>query len=390
MSYQQRRAAIVGVYTTEQARFMDRTSISLQLESVKGALGDAGLTPAAVDGVVPLDLEPHGRETNAHMFWAEQLGEHPVTFMDTGLASGGLAKAALAVSAGLCNVAVLFWGKAGWQLGPRGTPVPDTAPRVEDFSFQLVGAHYPAWYALWAQRYMHEFGVSSEDLAEVAVTARYHATLNPASLMGSRGPITVSDVVSSRMVADPLHLLDCAIDNDGGYAIVVASEDIARDCRKPPVWVLGGAEAAYTDAYTTIDVPWFPEDGKAVRRTADMAFEIAGVSRDDIDVGGLYDCFTVTMLRDLEEMGFCKLGEGAEYFNEGHTRLGGSMPCNTDGGLLSNSHCTHPSGMSTIEVVRQLRGECGERQVPGARLGVSLAQGMAVHGQAGTLIMATD
>jgi acetyl-CoA acetyltransferase len=324
------------------------------------------------------------------MFWAEQLGEHPVTFMDTGLASGGLAKAALAISAGLCNVAVLFWGKAGWQLGPRGTPVPDKAPRVEDFSFQLVGAHYPAWYALWAQRYMHEFGVSSEDLAEVAVTARYHATLNRASLMGSRGPITVSDVVSSRMVADPLHLLDCAIDNDGGYAIVIASEDIARDCRKPPVWVLGGAEAAYTDAYTTIDVPWFPEDGKAVRRTADMAFEIAGVSRDDIDVGGLYDCFTVTMLRDLEEMGFCKLGEGAEYFSEGHTRLGGSMPCNTDGGLLSNSHCTHPSGMSTIEVVRQLRGECGERQVPGARLGVSLAQGMAVHGQAGTLIMATD
>jgi len=121
-----------------------------------------------------------------------------------------------------------------------------------------------------------------------------------------------------------------------------------------------------------------------------MAFQIAGVSRDDIDVGGLYDCFTVTMLRDLEEMGFCKLGEGADYFKEGHTRLGGSMPCNTDGGLLSNSQCTHPSGMHTIEVVRQLRGECGERQVPDARIGISLAQGMAVHGRAGTLIMARD
>ena len=125
--------------------------------------------------------------------------------MDVGLASGGLAKAALAVSAGMCNVAVLFWGKAGWQLGPRGTQVPDRAPRVEEFSWQLAG--------------------------------------------------------------------------DGGYAIVVASEEVARNCRSVPVWVLGGAEAAYTDAYTTIDVPWFPEDGKAVRRTADMAFSIAGVSR---------------------------------------------------------------------------------------------------------------
>ncbi len=390
MGYAQRRAAIVGVYTTEQARFMDRTGISLQLEAIKGALDDAGLTPADVDGLVPLDQAPNGQMTSAHMFWAEQLGERPITFMDIGLASGGLAKAALAVSAGMCNVAVLFWGKAGWQLGPRGTQVPDRAPRVEEFSWQLAGGYYSTWYALWAQRYMHEFKVTSQELAEVAVTHRYHATLNPDSIMGRRGTITVEDVVTSRMIADPLHLLDCALDNDGGYAIVIASEEVARSCRKAPVWVLGGAEAAYTDAYTTIDVPWFPEDGKAVRRTADMAFAIAGVSRDDIDVGGLYDCFTITMLRDLEEMGFCPLGEGAAYFAEGHTRLGGSMPCNTDGGLLSNSHCTHPSGMHTIEVVRQLRDECGDRQVPDARIGISLAQGMAVHGHAGTLIMARD
>src|SRR5580658_3395900 len=388
MGYAQRRAAIVGVYTTEQARFMDRTGISLQLESIKGALDDAGLSPANVDGLVPLDQTPNGHMTSAHMFWAEQLGERPITFMDIGLASGGLAKAALAVSAGMCNVAVLFWGKAGWQLGPRGTQVPDRAPRVEEFSWQLAGGYYSAWYALWAQRYMHEFKVTSEDLAEVAVTHRYHATLNPSSIMGGRGAITVEDVVSSRMVADPLHLLDCAIDNDGGYAIVIASEAVARSCRQTPVWVLGGAESAYTDIYTSISDPWFPEEGKAVRRTADLAFAQAGLTRADIDVAGLYDCFTVTMLRDLEEMGFCKLGEGADYFAEGHTRLGGSMPSNTDGGLLSNSHNTNPSGMHTVEVVRQLRGECGARQVPEAKIGISLAQGYAVHGMAGTLIMA--
>ncbi|MDP2013017.1 MAG: thiolase family protein, partial [Actinomycetota bacterium] len=196
--------------------------------------------------------------------------------------------------------------------------------------------------------------------------------------------------LASRYIAEPMHLLDCAIDNDGGYAIVIASEEIARDCKKDPVWILGGAESAYTDFYMTINKPWFPTEGKAVRRTAERAFSMAGVTREDIDVAGLYDCFSITMLRDLEELGFCELGEGFEYFKEGHTRLGGSMPCNTDGGLLSNSHVGNPSGLHTIEVVRQLRNECGDRQVPNAKIGLSLAQGFAVHGQAGTLIMAVD
>jgi acetyl-CoA acetyltransferase len=246
------------------------------------------------------------------------------------------------------------------------------------------------WYAMWAQRYMHEFGVTSEDLAEVAVTHRHHATLNPDSVMGSRGEITVEDVTGSRVIATPLHLFDCAIDTDGGYAIVVASAEVARGCRGKPVWVIGGAEATHTDGYTTIDAPWFPEQGHSVRRSGDIAFAQAGVTRDDIDVAGLYDCFTITVIRDLEELGFCKLGEGAAYFKEGHTRLGGSMPTNTDGGLLSNTHCGIPHGLFTVEVARQLRGECGARQVPGAKIGLSLAQGASVHGYAGTLIMAVD
>jgi acetyl-CoA acetyltransferase len=290
----------------------------------------------------------------------------------------------------MCNVAVLFWGKAGYQVGPGGTAAAERAPRVDAWGYDPHGAYMSAWYALWAQRYMHEFGATNEDLARVAVTHRYHATLNPDSLMGARGEIRVEDVLASRWVCEPLHLFDCAVDNDGGYAIVIASEAVARSCRKKPVWVLGGAEAAYTDFYTTINDPWFPAEGKAVRKTADLAFGMAGIGRDEVDVAGLYDCFTITMLRDLEEMGFCKLGEGADYFNEGYTRLGGSMPCNTDGGLLSNSHSGNPSGMHTIEVVRQLRGECGARQVPDAKIGVSLAQGYAVHGQAGTLVMAVD
>ena len=388
MAFPRRQAAIVGVYTTEQGRRLERTSFSLELEAIKGALVDAGLTPEDVDGVVPMAASGEGTP-RPEMYWANQFGGRPMSFAELGYPNG-VTKAALAVSAGLANVVVVFWGKAGWKIGPGGQPVPASAPRAADWSYDVHGAYMTAWYALWAQRYMSEFGVTSEDLAEVAVTHRRHATLNPASLMGPRGELTVDDVVSSRMICSPLHLFDCALETDGGYALVVASAEVARGCKSTPVWILAGSNVTHTDSYTTIDVPWFPAEGHSVRRSGDIAFAQAGVTRDDIDVAALYDCFTITMLRNIEELGFCKLGEGAHYFREGHTRLGGSMPSNTDGGLLSNTHCGLPHGLFTIEVARQLRGECGERQVPNAKVGVSLAQGASVHGYAGTLIMAAD
>ena len=390
MGFPGRQAAIVGVYMTAQARVIVRSSMSLQLEAIKGALGDAGLTVADIDGVIPFERTSYSTSMFSEQSWATQLGGRTLSFAEPGSPSTGLAKAAMAISAGMCNVVVAFWGKAGWKLGPGATPVPDVAPRVGEWDFKLFGGGYTHFYALWAQRYMHEFGVQPEDLAQVAVTHRYHATLNPDSVMGQRGEITVDDVLSSRMVCSPLHLLDCALDTDGGYALVVASADVARSCRKPPVWILGGGDGIHADFYGTIDDPWFPEEGQSVRTAGNIAFAQAGVTRDDIDVGGLYDCFTVTMLRDIEELGFCKVGEGADYFREGHTRLGGSMPCNTDGGLLSNSHNGMPHGMHTIEVTRQLRGECGPRQVPEAKVGLCLAQGASVHGYAGTLILAAD
>jgi acetyl-CoA acetyltransferase len=383
-----RKAAVVGVYTTEQGKRLGRTKVSLEVEAVKGALADAGLPHTAVDGLSPLLAEPWSK---THMYWAEQLGGRPITYIGTGQGEGAVAKAAAAVSAGTCSVAVAWVAHVGGGQSP-GTKTVSTssAPRLPDFHWDIQGAYMTPLYALWAQRYMYEFGATSEDLAQVAVIHRDHAVLNPDSIMGRKGPITVEDVVTSRMIADPLHLLDCSIENDGGYALVIAAEEIARDCRKAPVWVLGGAEATATDVYASFHNPWFPEAGAAVRRCTDMAFGIAGVQREDIDVANLYDCFTITMLRNLEEMGFCKIGEAAGYVREGHTRLGGSMPCNTDGGLLSNSHNTNPSGMSVIEIVRQLRGECGPRQVEGARLGLALGQGGSIHGLASTVILARD
>jgi acetyl-CoA acetyltransferase len=394
LGFPRREVAVAGVYLTQQGKLPDRTSFSLQLEAIKGALADAGMTVADVDGLLPMSGSNHigGLDggTAPHQFWAEQLGGRPISLMEVGGASGQLAKATAAIAAGMCTVAVLFYGKAGKPVGPRGTVVTDKAPRVPEWFFPIHGAYMIPFYAMWARRYMHEFKVTAEDMAEVAVIDRYHATLNPDSVMGHRGEITVDDVVNSRMIAEPLHLLDCSLDNDGGYAVVLTSAERARDCPKKPVYVLGGAEAVFTDFYVSFNDDWFPDEGKSIRQAADRAFGLAGVSRDDVDVVGSYDCFTVTGLRNLEEMGFCGIGEGAAYVKEGHTRLGGKMPVNPDGGLLSGSHCGDPSGLMVVEVVRQLRGECGARQVPDARIGVAQQQGFAVHGIGSTLVMAAD
>lgn len=387
MAFPQREAAIVGVYTTRQARGMDRSMWSLELEAIKGALDDAGLHHSQVDGLIPMAYET---PLNLHMAWAEQLGGRPITYMDVGNGASAVAKAANAIAAGLASVVVIFFANANNPNGPRQLKLRDRAPRVEDFQFMVHGAYMSVWYAMWTQLYMQEFGVAHETLAEYPVRMRHNATLNPDSIMGPRGEITVEDVLSSRMIATPLHLLECPLDNDGGYAMVVASKEIARDCRKKPVWVLGGAEATYTDSYKTITAPWNAPEGAAVRRCTEMAFGMAGITHDDIDVAGLYDCYAVTVARDLEEMGFCKLGEGADYMKAGHLWRDGKMPTNTDGGLMANSHNGNPSGMHTIEVVRQLRGECGARQLDDPKIGVTLAQGWSVHGLAGTLVVAAD
>ena len=194
--------------------------------------------------------------------------------------------------------------------------------------------------------------------------------------MGHRGEITVESVLDSPMICEPLHRLDCALDNDGGYAIVVASADVARDCRTAPVWILGGAESTWTDFYATIPDPWFPEEGKAVRRCTDLAFAMAGVSRDEIDVAGLYDCFTITAIRDLEEMGFCKLGEGAEFYKEGHA--GWADACRS----TPTAVCSPTATAATRRVCRPSRSsvQFAEsallRQVEGARIGMSLRPGI--------------
>jgi acetyl-CoA C-acetyltransferase len=226
-------------------------------------------------------------------------------------------------------------------------------------------------YALVAQLHRQRFGTTAEQLAEIAVTMRHHASLNPAAKM--RQPITVDDVLASRIISDPLHLLDCCIISDGGGAVVVTSTARARDLPKAPVLLLGCGEAVAHQETGTPDLLTI-----AARQSGQRAFSMAGVTHDDIDFCMVYDSFTITVLATLENLGFCKVGEGGAFVADGRIRLGGALPVNLDGGGLSSNHPGMRGIFLVIEAAKQLRGECGPRQVEGARLA-------CVHGTGGTL-----
>jgi len=238
------------------------------------------------------------------------------------------------------------------SFGNRG-PVQFDAP----FGHTLI-----AKYAMSARRHMHEFGTKIEQLAEIAVSARYNASLNPEAYY--RDPITIADVLESPVIADPLTKLHCCIRSDGGGAVVLTSEDRARDLARQPVWVLGTGEAI---SHTTMS-EWEDFTESPAARSGALAFERAGVTPEDIDVCQIYDAFTPMVLLSLEALGFCKKGTGGPFVEDGSLRVGGSLPTNTDGGGLSACHPGMRGIFLLVEAVRQLRGEAGDRQVPDARL----------------------
>jgi acetyl-CoA C-acetyltransferase len=225
----------------------------------------------------------------------------------------------------------------------------------------IYGTSTVGLYALVAQRHMRVYGTTGAQLAAIAVACRRHAGLNPVALY--RDPITVDDVLRSPLISSPLHLLDCCVITDGGGAVVVVHPDLARDLKKPAVRILGRAEAvAHTSA------------GKrdylvsAAAQTGPRAFAEAGLGHTDVDMAMIYDSFTITVLMTLEDLGFCKKGEGGRFVEGGRLQLGGELPVNTDGGGLSSNHPGMRGIFLIIEAVKQLRGECGERQVKDARV----------------------
>lgn len=348
--------AVVGVGLTEFGGLPGHTHMEIMAKAIDKAITDAGIHKDEIDGIFSANFV----EMLTPLTVAEYLGINP-TYMD-GTNTGGsvfvnsMQSAAAALSLGLCNVALICYGSNS-ATGPFTHP--PAMHTVEDV-YRPRNPITP--YALAANRHMHEFGTTREQLAEVAVSARAWAQLNPAATM--RDPLSVEDVVNARMIVDPLGKFDCCLISDGGAAMIMVRKDRAQDFPKKPVYMLG--VGSRTDHNLISCMPDLTTT--AAKEAAAVAFSMAGVTPADIDVVELYDAFTINTILFLEDMGFCEKGEGGAFVSNGNIAPGGSLPVNTNGGGLS---CVHPGmyGMFLmIEAVQQLRGECGERQVDNAKL----------------------
>ncbi|MGI9410249.1 MAG: acetyl-CoA acetyltransferase [Hyphomicrobiaceae bacterium] len=359
--------ACVGVAHAGIGEAHGRNAMELMVEAVHGALDDAKIPLSEVDGI----FAASAFFAMAGMSLSEHLGIQP-KFSD-GSNIGGSSfmghalLAAMALELGLCNVAVIAYGSNQRTAGGFRS-ISEPPP------FEMVyGPRNPITaYALAASRYMHQFGAKREDLAEVAVAARKWAQLNPEAF--ERGELTIDDVVNARMISDPLGKLDCCLVTDGAAAIVMTRADRAKDCPNKPVHLLGCAMEHHhrmISAMPDLTVT-------AAAKSGPRAFEMAGCKASDMDTVQLYDAFTINTILFLEDLGYCAKGEGKDFVGGGNIAPGGGLPVNTNGGGLS---CVHPGmyGLFVmIEAIRQIRGNCGERQIEGAKLGVA-------HGNGGVL-----
>lgn len=364
------RVAITGIGETAYSRSSGRSVLSLQLEASLRAIEDAGLRPSDIDGVIPF-----GNAVVAEEF-VTNFGIDDLRFSATTPLGGASCVAAIqcataAIMAGICNHVLIPIGRNGASQGRIGARV-QQIPQfrlVGEFEMPL-GAIAPAQlYAPMARRHMELYGTTSRQFGEIAVSTRANAILNGNAMMTK--PISIEDHQASRMISDPLRLLDCSLESDGACAIVVSHIERACDLRKTPIILMGLAEGHPDSPSAITQRPDITTLG--IAKAADRAFDMAGVSRADIDVAEIYDCFTYIVLCQLEDLGFCKKGEGGSFVGSGAIRLGGKLPVNTHGGLLSQAHMV---GMNHItELVRQLRGEAGRAQVKQAEIGLVTGYG---------------
>ncbi len=379
-----RDVAIVGVAESDLGRVPYKSKFQLSAEASKAALDDAGLTKADVDGVLTTIITEGGQFSSLLM--AEYMGIRPRYTNSTSIGGSSFVAyvehAAMAIATGLCDVALICHGSTnisdrGGRAGPVSSAASVFGPSQfeEPYGISTVGS-----YALAAQRHMHEYGTTSEQLAEIAVATRKWASMNPKALM--REPIGIDDVLNSRMIASPLHLLDCCLVTDAGGAVVLTSMDRAKDLKKRPIAVLGTGEA-----HTHRMISQMPDlTETAAKISGRLAFERSGISHAEIDVAEIYDSFTITVLLTLESLGFCKKGEGGDFVSGQRTAPGGDFPMNTQGGALSYTHPGMFGIFTVIEAVRQLRGECGERQVKDAKIALANGTG-GVLSSTGTIIL---
>lgn len=375
------KVAIVGAAESDKiGRVPDAPALLLHAQAARNALAEAGLTKDDVDGLFTAGVST--------LELGEYLGIEP-RFTD-GTAVGGssfvihIAHAALALMNGWCSVALITHGESGRsRVGMPGRPVsPDSLASQFEVPYGIplpVGA-----YAMACSRHMALYGTTHEQLAEIAVSTRKWAALNPKAVM--RDPITVEDVLNARPIAYPFTLLDCCLVTDAGGAIVMTTAERARDCKTTPVMVLGVGESH--DHSLISQMP--SVTSFAAKTSGRLAFEMAGVRHDELDLAMIYDSFTYTVLLTLEELGFCAKGEGGAFVSNGRTAPGGPFPMNTNGGGLSYNHPGMYGMFAIIEGVRQLRhdyADQGIRQVQDAKLAVVHGTG-GVLSSAGTAILA--
>ena len=359
--------AIAGVHEYESRWAPDKTSFQIMGECTREALNDAGLELSDVDGLFGATMSMGAM---GMVQLAEYLNLKP-RYLDGSNIGGSsfvshVAHAAAAIHSGLCEVALILYGStAASDAMAIGTG--NSSGRDPGSAFSTpYGMTLVSSYAMVAQRHMHEFGTTTEQLADIAVSTRHPASLNPHAKM--RNPITREDVLASRVIADPLHLLDCCIISDGGGAVIVTSLERAKDLKQKPIIVRGTGESV---AHREVGAPDLTTI--AAKQSGEHAFAMAGLTPSDIDFCTLYDSFTITVLCTLENLGFCKMGEGGGFVENGGIALGSKLPVNPDGGGLSSNHSGMRGIFLVIEAVRQLRGGLGDRQVEGAE--VALAHG---------------
>jgi acetyl-CoA C-acetyltransferase len=348
------KAYIAGIYEHPTRKADDKSLAQLHAESAKGALDDAGLTRADVDGYFcagdapglgPLSMADYMGLRLRHMDSTDSGGSSYIIHVG---------HAAEAIAAGKCSVALItLAGRPRSEGQATGTAPRATGGGAPDTQFENpYGPATANMYAMCAMRHMHQYGTTSEQLAWIKVAASHHAQHNPHAML--RDVVTVEDVVNSPMIADPLHRLDCCVISDGGGAIIVASPEVAGSLKRPKIKILGAGEAPKHQMAGRVDLTY-----SGAVWSGPAAFAEAGVRPADIKYASIYDSFTITVLMQIEDLGFCEKGQGGRFVSDGNLISGtGKLPFNTDGGGLSNNHPANRGGLTkVVEAVRQLRGE---------------------------------
>jgi acetyl-CoA acetyltransferase len=361
--------AIIGIGATDFSKDSGRSELALAVEAVSAALADAGLAPSDVDGLVTFT-----QDTNAEVAVARELGIPELTFFSRVHYGGGAAcatvqQAAMAVATGAARVVVCYRafnersGQRFGQVSAQLAGAPTSSGVDASWSYPFGLATPAGWVAMFARRYMHAYGATSEDFGRVAVTMRSNAATNPRAWFHGR-PITLAEHQASRWICDPLHLLDCCQETDGAVAIVVTGLDRALDLPNPPAVIRAAAQGSGPDQY--VMTSYYRDDLTALPELGVVARQLwghSGIGPDDLDVAILYDHFTPFVLVQLEELGICGRGEARDFIADGGLALDGVLPVNPHGGQLGEAYLHGMNGIA--EAVRQLRGTA-VNQIPGA------------------------